>query len=86
MTRSLAMTICVGLVTLAATGCTRVPELEDQLTADLRSADYPELVPLDQAAAPLPLPATQSAELEQQLLARSARLQNRARALRSISN
>ena len=86
MTRSLALTTCVCIITLTATACTRVPELEDQLTEDLRSADYPVLIPLDQAVAPLPLPATQSAELEQQLLARSARLQNRARALRSISN
>ena len=86
MTRSLALTTCACILTLTATACTRVPELEDQLTPDLRSTDYPVLVPLEHAVAPLPLPATQSAELEQQLLARSARLQNRAKALNSISD
>jgi hypothetical protein len=86
MTRSYTLTTCACILTLITTACTRVPELEDQLTADLKSADYPKLIPLDQALAPLPLPETQSAELEEQLLARSARLQNRARALQSISN
>lgn len=86
MTRSFTLTLCACFLTLMTTACTRVPELEDQLTADLKSADYPELAPLEQAVEPLPLPATQSAELEQQLLARSARLQQRARALQSISN
>ncbi len=85
MTRSPALKICACLLAFAATGCTRVPELEDQLSADLRSADYPTLVPLDQAVEPLPHPGTQSEELEQQLAARSARLQNRAGALNAVS-
>ncbi|NIZ59637.1 hypothetical protein DL239_01460 [Sedimentitalea sp. CY04] len=86
MRRSLSLTTCACVLTLMATACTRVPELEDQLTPDLKSADYPDLIPLEQALAPLPLPETQSAELEQQLLSRSASLQQRARALQSISN
>jgi len=86
MTRSTALKICACLLALTATACTRVPELEDQLSANLRAADYPALVPLDQAVEPLPLPGTQSEELEQQLAARSARLQNRANALNAASN
>ncbi len=86
MSRSTALKICACLLALTATACTRVPELEDQLNADLRSSDYPTLVPLDQAVQPLPLPGTQSKELERQLAARSARLQNRARALNAASN
>lgn len=86
MTRLLTLTTCACILLLATTACTRVPELEDQLTVDLKSADYPTLIPLDQAVAPLPLPDSQSTALEQQLLARSARLQQRARALNSASN
>ncbi|PCJ10549.1 MAG: hypothetical protein COB16_00615 [Rhodobacteraceae bacterium] len=85
MPRSFALIICACSIALAATACTRVPELEDRLTADLKSIPYPTLVPLDQAVEPLPLPGTQSAELEQQLAARSARLKKRAKALSSVS-
>lgn len=85
MTRSLALTICALILALTTTACTRVPELEDKLNADLRSADYPKLVPLEQAVELLPFPSTQSAALEQQMAARSARLQARAKALNAIS-
>jgi len=85
MTRSNAFKISACLLALATSACTRVPELEDQLSADLRSADYPVLVPQDQALEPLPHPGTQSEELKQQMAARSARLQNRASALNAAS-
>jgi hypothetical protein len=72
------------LIVLAAASpaCTRVPEIEDRLTPDLKGADYPALLPLDEGVPPLPTPQEQSAELEQQLDARSARLKARAEALR----
>ena len=73
-----------GLVALAlAAACTRVPELEDRLTADLRGAPYPDLVPLEGALEPLPPPRQKAQALEQQLNARSTRLQRRAEALRA---
>ncbi|MFW8594860.1 hypothetical protein [Cribrihabitans neustonicus] len=69
------------LALAAAAACTRVPELEDRLTPDLRDAPYPELLPLGTALEPLPPPRQQSEALEQELGARSSRLQRRARAL-----
>lgn len=73
--------VCV-LLALAVTGCTRVPEIEDRLTADLHAANYPELLPLEQNLVPLPPPQEQSDQLEQNLDARSERLKARAQALR----
>ncbi len=82
----LALTSVLVLLAVMATGCTRVPEIEDRLTADLRAADYPDLVPLDKALLPMPSPTEQSITLEQQLDARSARLKARAEALRRARN
>lgn len=74
----LALTI---LVALAA--CTQVPELEDHLTPQLRRADYPTLIPLDETLGPRPDPAAEATEIEEELAARVAALQNRARALQT---
>ncbi|WP_264212870.1 hypothetical protein [Leisingera thetidis] len=72
------------LVALAgAAACTRVPELEDRLTPDLRNADYPRLLPLDDALEPLDPPQQAGAELQAELDARSARLQRRAEAVKN---
>lgn len=76
------------LVVMAAAcaACTRVPEIEDRLTTDMRDAAYPALLPLDDGLPTLPTPQDQSAELEEQLEARSARLKARAEALRRATN
>lgn len=71
------------LALAAAAACTRVPELEDRLTPDLRDAPYPALLPLGSALAPLPPPRQEAEALEQELDARSRRLQQRAEALRN---
>lgn len=78
------ITVYLALITAAAiAACTRVPELEDRLTPDLRNAPYPKLLPLDRTLEPLASPAVANEELEQQLDARAARLQRRAEALRN---
>ncbi|UWQ93374.1 hypothetical protein K3727_13280 [Rhodobacteraceae bacterium M382] len=66
-------------------GCTRVPEIEERVSDDMRNADYPELVTLDSALETLPRPNQAGQELEQALAARSARLQRRADQLRSTT-
>ena len=86
MTRTNVFNFCLAFCVLSCAACTRIPELEDKLSVDLRNSDYPTLVPLDQALAPLPLPDAQSEELEQELAARSARLKNRADALNAAGN
>ncbi|ATG42748.1 hypothetical protein PhaeoP18_00777 [Phaeobacter piscinae] len=63
--------------------CARVPELEDRLTPDLRGADYPALVPLEDALQPRTPAAEESKALEDTLDARAARLQARADRLRA---
>lgn len=75
------ITFLLAAVALAA--CTRVPELEDRLTQELRGADYPRLLPLDGALEPLDPPQQAGAELKQDLDARSARLKRRAEALKN---
>jgi len=75
--------IALILVMAAAAACTRVPELEDRLTPDLRDADYPVLLPLDDALEPLDPPQQAGEELQEELDARSARLKRRAEALKN---
>ncbi len=84
--RLFSMPALIILLAAACTACTRVPEIEDRLTADLRGTPYPDLLPLDQSLAPLPTPQDQSRDLEEQLDARSARLKARADALRRATN
>jgi hypothetical protein len=71
------------LALTGAAACTRVPELEDRLTPDLRGAGYPKLLPLDNALEPLDPPQQAGEELQQELDARSARLQRRAEAVKN---
>ncbi|MEW2911363.1 hypothetical protein [Leisingera sp. JC11] len=75
--------IALILTVTAAAACTRVPELEDRLTPDLRGADYPRLLPLDDALEPLDPPQQASQELQDELDARSARLKRRAEAVKN---
>lgn len=69
------------LAVTAAAACTRVPELEDQLTPDLRSAGYPKLLPLDTSMEPVAPPQQASGDLQQELEGRNARLKRRAKAV-----
>lgn len=70
------------IVVFAATACTRVPEIEDQLTKDLRAQPYPALQPLDRTLAAQPAPEVAVREVQDDLAARSRRLKARADALR----
>ncbi|APG46264.1 hypothetical protein [Phaeobacter porticola] len=81
--RPRAAHLVMVLAGLAIAGCTRVPELEDRLTPDLRGSEYPALVPLEDALQPSARPAEESKALEDNLTARAARLQARAEALRN---
>ncbi|UWQ73702.1 hypothetical protein [Leisingera sp. M658] len=74
------------LVMATAAACTRVPELEDRLTPDLRGAGYPELLPLDDALEPLDQPQQASADLQDELDARSDRLKRRAEAVKNAGS
>lgn len=62
-------------------GCTQVPELNNTIEPDLQRAKYPELIPLDRALGMAPSPMDASAKLEDQLNARRAALQKKARDL-----
>jgi len=80
LARLTVLSACALLSVSAA--CSRVPQLEDRLPADLRSQPYPQLLPLDTALAQEPLPEEESAELSEALDARADRLRSRADALR----
>ncbi len=87
MTRPLPLSLLfatLGLATLA--GCSNDPELKNQLTPELRDADYPTLLPIEDLAPLLPAPATESTQLENNLDARSNSLQRRADALRRATH
>jgi len=65
------------------TACTRVPEVDERVAPDLKTAAYPKLVPLHLALDDSPAPAVAGQEQQDQLLARQARLKRRAEALRN---
>ncbi|NSY37603.1 hypothetical protein [Leisingera sp. ANG59] len=71
------------LAVAASAACTRVPELEDRLAPDLRDADYPDLLPLDDALEPLDPPQQAGQELQDELDARSDRLKRRAESVKN---
>ncbi|NVK15532.1 MAG: hypothetical protein HWE35_15285 [Rhodobacteraceae bacterium] len=75
--------IAFFLAVTAAAACTRVPELEDRLTPDLRGADYPDLLPLDDALEPLDPPQQAGENLQEELDTRSERLRRRAEAVKN---
>jgi outer membrane murein-binding lipoprotein Lpp len=87
MTRSLPLTLlCASLGIAALAGCSNDPELKNQLTPELRNADYPPLLPIEELDPLQPLPNQESAQLEKNLNARSNSLQRRADALRRATN
>ncbi|NIZ13457.1 hypothetical protein HCZ87_08660 [Phaeobacter sp. HF9A] len=75
--------LALGLLLCTAAGCTRVPQLENRISPELRNQPYPKLLPLDSALAQQPLPEEETAALTQDLDARAARLRRRAEALRN---
>ncbi|MGR3617056.1 MAG: hypothetical protein ACU0BB_13565 [Paracoccaceae bacterium] len=74
-----------SLLFMQIAGCTRVPEIEEKITPDLKAAKYPELRPLTGDLGPLPPPAGQSEQLEASLSARSERAKQRADALKAAT-
>ncbi|MCJ8333948.1 MAG: hypothetical protein MJH10_06835 [Epibacterium sp.] len=75
------LVIAVGLV--AGLGaCSRVPEIENQLTKDLRAQPYPHLLPLATAVPAQTPPDAAAAPVQEDLDARARRLKARAAALR----
>ncbi|SLN48329.1 hypothetical protein TRL7639_02662 [Falsiruegeria litorea R37] len=74
----LRLVICL-LPAFAA--CTQVPELNDKVSSQLKNANYPQLVPLDQALGPSIAPEEQAQKVTQQLEARRDSLKQRAAAL-----
>ena len=84
--RLLGPLLCAALGAAAVSGCTNEPALKNRSTAELRNQSYPDLLPIDDLLTTLPTPQQQSAALEQELKARSARLDRRAEALRRASN
>ena len=87
MTRSLPLTLlCASLGFAALAGCSNDPELKNQLTPEMREADYPPLLPVEDLIPLLPAPEQESTQLENTLNARSNSLQRRAEALRRATN
>lgn len=80
------MLLCVALGTAGLAGCSNEPELTNRLSPELRNAAYPDLLPIEDLVPVLPTPQEESAALEQDLDARSKRLERRAEALRRASN
>ena len=73
-------TVVFALTVTAA--CTRVLEIEEKISPDLKSAKYPALVPLTDKFASQSLPGDESVKLEASLNAQGAAAQRRAEALR----
>ncbi len=63
-------------------GCVDIPELDEGISERLRDADYPALVPIETALAIGTPQAGTAEEVDAELAARRARLEQRAAALR----
>ncbi|MEX0349826.1 MAG: hypothetical protein AB3N15_10425 [Paracoccaceae bacterium] len=72
-----------GATLLALGACTQVPELDEKLSAQTRDARFPKLIPLEDALGPPVDPEAEAQEIEDELDARAAALQNRARQLQA---
>lgn len=78
------MALLLAAATMACvTACTRVPEIEDQLSPDLRDQPYPALLPLDQALPRQTAPAESRMEVSDRLNGRAQALQARANRLKN---
>ncbi|QXT41038.1 hypothetical protein [Gymnodinialimonas ceratoperidinii] len=78
------LTLCVLLLPVACGP--GLPDLEQELSAEARAADYPQLVPLDPLLARADAPLRRSAAVEgSSLEARAADLRRRAAWLRAMA-
>lgn len=66
---------------LLLAGCAQIPQLDDTVPANLESADYPALAPIETLLVPLPDPQDRSEDVQQDLESRRDALQDRARRL-----
>ena len=71
------------LFLFTAAGCADIPELEGSESAALRKAPYPKLIPLEATLDPPTDPASEAAEVEDDLTTRSKALAKRAEALQN---
>lgn len=84
MRRSSLLTFAIAAPLGLAAACTQLPEVDERIPAHLKNADYPTLEPLH-LLLPEEAPAAEaSAELQDSLEARRARLQRRAARLRNM--
>ncbi len=74
------------VVFLVLSACTQVPELDNVIEPRLERAAYPDLVPLQQVLAVQKPPGEASRDLEEELNARRARLQSKARELNAADD
>lgn len=72
----------VLMAVIGVSGCVDVPELGDRVPDSLKDADYPKLIPLEQALGQSVPPAEASSDVSDSLTARAAGLQRRAGLLR----
>ncbi|WP_170759148.1 hypothetical protein [Ruegeria lacuscaerulensis] len=69
------------ILVLACSGCTNFPELEGRELANVKSARYPELIPLQENLGPPANPVSEAVEVEEDLVERRKELQKKARKL-----
>lgn len=72
------ISIAFGL--LAA--CAEFPDLDDVISAESRAADFPTLIPIDPLLASARSDSERADAIANSLIARTANLRNRARAMR----
>lgn len=74
--------VMVGVLALTQSGCVDIPELDNGISKDLRHADYPKLLPIETALGPELVPTQNAEDIDAELQARLARLNQRADTLR----
>lgn len=74
--------VCV-LFLLILCACTEIPELEGKEAPSLRTAPYPELIPIEASLGAPVDPVSEAEEVEEELIARSEALNERAEALQN---
>lgn len=67
---------------LGLSGCVDIPELDEEISKQLRDADYPMLLPIDSALAIGTTKVSSPEDVNSELAARVARLEQKAEALR----
>ncbi|NVL00596.1 hypothetical protein KQ247_17565 [Ruegeria pomeroyi] len=82
----MSRTALFPLLLLMAAACTQVPELNERIGPDLRTAAFPKLVPLDEALGPPVDPEGEARAVQEALEARRAALAGRARRLQQASH